>query len=466
MLALPIIGSMISQTVMQFVDFAMVSRLGTDATAAVMPAGIAVFCFVSFGMGVLSMINTFVSQSLGRQELRECGAYMWQGLYLAGLLAAVVTPFILVVEPFFQWVGHEPAVQVLEIRYARIMMVSVFPAMAGMVLGNFFTGIHRPAIGLVAMVIANILNLIANYLLIFGHFGFPRLGIAGAAWGTVVAGAVQGLLLFAWMLRPTLRHQFGTLAKWRPNARRLWKVFITGLPAGLQHAADIVTWTAFTLVLVGRQIGPDGKVTFDPVQQAASNIAIRYLHLAFMPSIGLGIATSAAVGRAIGQGAKPLARTTVRWATLFAMLWMGGVGLAYWLLGGMMAGAFSEDPAVIEWARRLLLLCAVFQLFDALGIVSSFALRGAGDIFVPALIMMGCALVFLIGGGYALSVWWQAGGSLGPWLAATVYISILGSTLWARWQFGPWEKIELLAARPSEEPSADPTGAAPLPGDI
>ncbi len=142
-----------------------------------------------------------------------------------------------------------------------------------------------------------------------------------------------------------------------------------GLPAGVQFTIDIVAFTIFTLLLVGR---------FGTAQLAAHNLVFKFLEISFMPTVGLGTAVTAAVGKAIGQGRPDLARTIVRWATLFAILYMGTIGLGYVVFNHRLPGLLSDDPEVIRWAGRLLWLCAVFQVFDGLGIVQVYALRGAG----------------------------------------------------------------------------------------
>lgn len=442
-LACPIITTMISQTVMQFVDFAMVSRLGTDAMAAVMPAGILVFCFISFGMGVLAMVNSLVSQSLGRKQMSECSAYCWQGMYVALVMGILTMPFALWMKPFFDWVGHEPLVAQMEATYASIGIIGIAPALLALTLSNFFNGIHKPVIGMVAAITGNVLNIILNWILIFGHLGFEPMGIAGAAWGTNLAAVAQTLIMFVWFVMPARHHLYHTLHTWKPDWAKLKRLMWFGLPSGVQHVADILAFSAFTIFLIGRQFNEAGELHFDPSQQAAHNLAIKYLHLGFMPTIGLGVAVSSIVGKCIGEGNKPLAKRNARLASQIALIYMGMVGAAFFLAAKPMAELFTDDPLVIGWAVKLLMLCAIFQLFDALSIVFSFALRGAGDTHGPAVIMAVYAAVFLIGGGYWSTVQFPDAGAVAPWSAATLYICMLGMTFFARWKLGGWEKINL-----------------------
>ncbi len=444
LLSLPIIASMVSNTVMHFVDFAMVSYLGTSAMAAVTPASVTLFCFISFGMGMLSMVNTLVSQSLGRRQLSECAAYAWQGVYISLIMGMSVWLLQPLVSPFFRWVGHEPQVMTMEIDYMRIGLIGVMPMLAGVALTNFFTGIHRPSVTMLAAVAGNLMNFLANYLLIFGHFGFPRLGVAGAAWGTVFGALTQMAVLAAFFCSPAYHRLYATWRHFRPSRPRLGRIIWYGLPAGFQHVIEIFAFTIFTLFLIGRQTTGTGDVSYDPVQQAANNLCFRYLHLSFMPTVGLGIALAASVGKAIGRCRPQLARCYTRWAAAFGIAYMGAIGLGYVFFHDPLVEWMSDDPEVHWWATRLLIICAIFQVFDAIGIIYSFALRGAGDNFVPAFMMASLAGSILIGGGFAATIWLPHWQSFGPWIAATLYIILLGLALLYWWQHGNWQKLDLI----------------------
>ena len=438
-LAAPIIASMVSRTAMNFVDFVMVSQLGTEAQAAVVPAGILLFCFIAFGFGMLSAVNTYVSQALGRGDAWGCASYGWQGFWLGIGLGGVILPAYFGVPAFFAWVGHEPAVAEMETIYARIGIIGMAPTLAGAALANFAQGVHRPAVGFWAMLIANLFNVAGNYALIFGHWGFPAMGIAGAAWATTLAATLQMLVLLAWLVGPSVAAQFPTRRAWRLDLRRMRQLLWLGAPAGVHFVVDVVAFTVFTLLMVGR---------FGTQQLAASNIAFKLLELSFMPGIGLGAALTVAVGKAIGRGRPDHARLVTRWAAGLCVAYMGAVGLSYAVFGEQLARLLSPDtanpdPVVIAWARRLLLLAAVFQMFDALNIVHISALRGAGDNHVPAAMAATMVVTLLIGGGFAAVYLMPQWGAAGPWIAATAYVVVLGLGMWARWHFGPWERIDL-----------------------
>ena len=269
------------------------------------------------------------------------------------------------------------------------------------------------------------------------------MGIAGAAWGTNIAAVIQTLIMLVWFLMPQRNRLYHTVKMFKLDWKKLKRLIWFGLPSGVQHVADIFAFTVFTLFLVGRTFDENGGLTFDPSQQAAHNLAIRYLHLGFMPTIGLGVALSSIVGKCIGEQNTSLAKRNTRMASQIALIYMGMVALLFLLFGRQLAQVFTDDPIVINWAVSVLAICAAFQIFDALGITYSFALRGAGDTHGPAVIMAVYAGVFMLAGGYWSTLQFPDAGIVAPWVAATVYVSMLGITFFARWKLGGWEKINL-----------------------
>ncbi|MBI3303302.1 MAG: MATE family efflux transporter, partial [Deltaproteobacteria bacterium] len=180
-LALPIIASMASSTVMSFIDTWMVALVGTAEVAAAMPASIIAYTLTALPLGIAQCVSTFTAQALGRSTPNEGAAFAWQGLYLS--LAVGIACFALwpAAPGFFSMFGHEPEVVVLEVGYFRVRLWGIGPAVAIGALSGFFYGIHRPKVPLVAMIIANLVNVLLCYALIFGKLGAPTLGLTGAA---------------------------------------------------------------------------------------------------------------------------------------------------------------------------------------------------------------------------------------------------------------------------------------------
>ncbi len=190
-LSAPMVVAYISFTIMQFVDRLMVSRLGTEALAAVLPAGFVAFLPGSFAIGVMTSVNTFASQSLGRGDRKACSNYCWQAIYMGLAYSFVVLAFMWPAAPaIFKIMGHAPEVVAMEVIYLRIMLYVQILAVFIWSSSQFFMGVHRPIIMMYSAICGQVVNVAANYILIFGKFGFPAMGIAGAGWGTFIGVAV------------------------------------------------------------------------------------------------------------------------------------------------------------------------------------------------------------------------------------------------------------------------------------
>jgi len=432
-LALPIILSMASTTIMSFVNTWMVAMVGTAEVAAAMPAGIVIFTIESLAGGMVRCVGIFAAQALGRGAPREGSAYAWQGIYLS--LAAGVFCFILWpwAPAFFSSFGHEPEVASLEVIYFRVRLWSLGPSVMIAALGAFFYGIHRPMILLVTTVVADVINVILAYALIFGKLGAPALGLRGAGLAIVFASALQALFLLAAFLSNPFHQAFATRSTLRPSYQRLRQLFHIGWPAGVQAALDILGWGLLIILLVGR---------FGKEHLAASNIAIQYMTISFMPALGLSLAATALVGKYIGAGRLELA-TRRTYETLFlAVGYMVSMGVIFFMFRNPLMSFFSADPTVVAAGGPILICAALFQTFDAMGLTFIGALRGAGDTHwiagaTVALLLMAFAPLSL--GAVAFTDL----KSLGPWLGGTAYVILLGLVMWWRFTGRRWQEINI-----------------------
>lgn len=436
-LALPIIASMASATIASFVDTWIVAQIGTTEMAAVMPAGVTAYTLTALPLGITQCVSTFAAQSLGRGNPAEGAAYTWQGLYLsimvglAGFLLWPVAPW------FFGAFGHEPEVVALEVMYFRIRLWGVGLGVAIGALNGFFYGIHRPNIPLVAMVIDNIANVVLCYMLVLGVWGAPALGLAGAAVAFVVSFVAQLGVLLAAFLSTTCHREFLTRKDWRFSWSHLRQLVRIGWPIGVQQSLDVLSWGVLIILMVGR---------FGKEQLAASNIAIQYMTISFLPGIGLGQALTALVGRYIGEGNIETATQRVYEGLLLATLYMTFLGLIYFLFPEPLMAFFNADPRVIEAGSAILLCAAVFQLFDAMNVTFVGALRGAGDTHGIAWITVGLLVVVFAPLSIGAVIFTDLQ-SIGPWLAGTANTILLGLLLWWRFARGKWQEINIFAGR-------------------
>jgi len=453
-IAWPTVLTMASYTVMQFVDSLMVSRVGPLEVAAQGNGGVWSFAVVAFLFGILTMVNTFTAQNVGAGRLHEAARFGWTGLWFS-LLAwlFLLLPYAAMLPFVFGLMGHEERLVELETRYARILLVGGVVTLAGKGLSSFFFGIQRPGIVALSAILGNVTNIALNFVLIYGEEGLPELGlpgipgtpalgVAGAAIATVCGTAVELVIPMSIFLSDRFHREFGTRRTWRPRLSELRDLVRVGWPNGLQFGNELICWAIFMSVLVG---------TFGSVHMVAGWTVLRYMHLAFMPSVGFATATTALVGRCIGEGRPDAAVRRAHVAVAMAMTYMTACAVAMFLFRGELVALFTDPAAdpelaaeVVAIGSTLMICAAVFQTFDALGIVYAGALRGAGDTLVPGAVTVGLSWAVIVGFG-----WWLVGNapglaSLGPWIASAAYIILLGVFLAFRFEGGQWRKIRLL----------------------
>lgn len=478
LLSLPIIGMMISRMLMGFIDFVMVSQLGTVAQAAISPATIIVFAFACLGMGLAYSVQTFVSQADGRREPEQGGAWAWQSIYLSIVTALCTCPVAMSTPLWYGWfaaaAGHEPEVAALEIQYTTIALWSAPLMVFSTGLNGFFMGVQRPRIAFIAVTVSLVVNFIGNYLLIFGStiaipltgivLEIPRLEVAGAAYSTVIAWGVRTAVLAAAMFLPEFNDRYRTRRSFAFSLEKFRQMAWVGGPTSVQWLIDIGSWAVFLAVI----IPPYGVAAL-----AASNVGLQYMHLSFMPALGIGIALCSQVGYAIGEGKPDRALQRARIAMWLTGGYMGAIGLLFVLAGARLMWLMNDDPAVIQAGVWVLIGAALFQVFDAMCITYMNALRGAGDTRIPAVMIAACCWIIFVGGGVGVTElleWYEAQRGapfpghyrlIAPWLMAALYIILLGIMLRARWLSGQWRKIKLFSAT---ERATSATAEPALPG--
>ena len=457
-LAAPMIGMTVSRMAMGFIDFVMVSQLGTQAQAAISPATVLVFSVVCIGMGAASSVQTFASQSDGRGEPEQGSAYAWQTFYIGFVLMLIVWPVTHLVAPFFnavgEFAGHDPEVRRLEIEYTQVALWCAMPSVVCAGLNGFFNGIRRPSVSLIAVLVSLVFNIVANYALIFGNFGFPEMGIKGAAVATVLAWWVRAVVLLVAFCSAKIAARYGTRRSMGLSAEKLAGILRIGGPISLQWMLDILAWTFFMIVIIPR---------YGTAAMAASNACMQYMHLSFMPAVGVGMALCSQVGFSIGERKPDDAVARTRVAAFVTALYMGSVGILFYFgrhsLMDLMtpAGDSAIRQEVIEAGVVVLTWVAVFQVFDALAITYSNALQGAGDTRFTAFANALCCWGVFIGGAWLISRYWSHWFLNGPWMMCTLYISLLGCLLTWRFQSGVWRRIDLFGSnRTMEDPLLKP----------
>lgn len=444
-LAFPAMLASVSWTLMQFIDTAFVGQLGKAPLAALGSAGLWAFTMNTFIMGVVGCVSTFVGQSLGRGELANCGRYAWQGIYIslaAGLLALALWPLS---EPMFRLMPHSEEVIRLEVQYFNVRLLGYIFIAWQTALASFFQAVNRPMVPMLSAFIANAVNVLLDYLLIFGHFGFPRWEVAGAALATVISLGIQVLILQAIFMTPRMQRSYQTVSGWAFDMHKFKELFSIGWPSGVNFLLDVVNWGIFTSFIVGY---------FGDNALAAHTAAINIMHISFLPALGLNHAIAPIVGQYIGRNDIPTAKARTYTAMKVAMGYMFTMGVLFAIYGGgIIRQFFSSDDDVISLGHKLLILAAMFQTFDAINITVMGALRGAGDTRWMAIVAFIGAYFLFLPCALALAFLLEME-AVGAWVGATVYIIALSGLIFYRFHSEQWRHIRIFLPD-------SPTGSAP-----
>jgi MATE family multidrug resistance protein len=435
-LAVPTVAQMASYTLMQFVDTLMLSRVGeTEATAA-SNSGLLGFSIISFGIGVLWVVNTLVSQAYGRNDPKACGRYLWQGIWFGLLMSALLAPLLPIAPHVFRAFGHEPVLAQQEATYIQIVLGATVFKMIGTTFWQFLLATDRPVAVMVATITGVAVNALAAWAMLFGHLGFKPMGIAGAAWGQNVGVFVEMCLLIAFSMGSRQRKRYNTL-DWRFRWREMKTLIKVGVPSGLQIIADVLAWSLFSVWVMGQ---------FGTYAMAANTFMMRYMVLSFMPAFGISTAITALVGRYIGRGEPDVAIQRANLGFKITAVYMVTCGLLFLLGRNSLIRLFTHDPEVLRVGAKLLIFASVYQFFDALYITYNGALRGAGDTLVPAIATAILCWGITVFGGYLVARRWTSFGPAGPWAVATGYGIILGIFIYTRFRRGGWRTIRLESA--------------------
>jgi putative MATE family efflux protein len=376
-LATPIIGENLLQTMVGAVDTFLVARLGAYAVAGV---GIG-FEIVFFIISILSAIDigatVLVAQSIGAGDRQRANHFARQAIVWGLAMAVPVSIVLYLASPGIVGLfGTEPDVARAATTYMQVTSATAIALFLSFVCGAVLRGAGDSRTPLVASVIANLVNVVLNYLLIFGNHGFPALGVAGSAIGAAAGRGCGAAFMLVLMFRGSRAISLRGAAGWRPEWRTARQLFRLGVPAATEQMLASASFMA--LIAVVALIGTAAL--------AAQQISFTALSLAFLPGIGFSIAATALVGQSIGARVPQDARTAWRISLRWALVWMVSGSIFVFFLGERVLGVFSSDPEVIAAGTSALRSLSFALPFWAIWFVSAGGLRGSGDTRTPLLI--------------------------------------------------------------------------------
>ena len=392
-LAVPIVMGEVGWMSMNFVDIAMIGRVGPTALAAVSVGSAVFLVFAIVCEGLLLGTDSIISQDFGAGRTEECFRTLWAGAQLALPLGLLCALMVAASGWLLAPMGIAPEIvrQTIPFLYA---MACGLPALMGFVaMRVFLQGTHRVKVVAFAMISANLINFAGNYALIYGHFGLPALGATGSGISTTLARCYMVCVLLGYMIWRDRREDWNLLRYAREfYFDRIVKIVRMGAPAATQIALEIGTFSASTLV-AGR---------LGAVAVSGHQIALIMVSLTFMVPLGIAQATSVRVGNAIGTRDAEAANVRGWSGMALSASFMSCSAIVLWTWPLAIVHIFTYDPEVAKVAVSLLAIATVFQFFDGVQVTAIGALRGSGNTRIAM-------ITDLVG-------WWLIGLPLGAWL--------------------------------------------------
>jgi MATE family multidrug resistance protein len=405
---------------MTLVGTLFVGRLGASALAGVGLGGTVAFSLLCFGFGMLRGVKVLVSQALGAGRRQDHHVILAAGLGWSFVMALVTMAVGELVATLLPAVAATQASGQAAQTYVRIRLLGAPLMLAAVTLREARYGLGDSRSPMVAAVAANVVNIASDWLLII----VLEIGVAGAAWSTIVANGVELGLLYAAQRREEGWSVRRLWAITRVDVAKIWRI---GSPTGIQFVIESGSFVLLAAMLA----------SLSEVEMAAHQIAIQIIHFSFLPAFAVAEAASVLAGQAVGANRDELVPKVAHEAMRATGLYTALCALVFALAGAALVAPFTFEEATRAVAVRLLLVASVFQVFDAANIVARGVLRGTGDVRAAALIGVGTAwamtppLTWILG----LRMGW---GALGGWIGLCLEVILGAILLWARLRRGAW----------------------------
>ena len=391
-LAYPVIIGMIGHTLVGFVDNAMVGQLGTSELAAISLGNSFVFLAMAFGIGFSTAITPLIAESDAKKNKSNTKSILSNGILVCFFLGAVLTIIVLIAKPIIYYMGQSEEVVNLAYPYITLVAISLFPLIIFQSFKQFSDGLSFTKIAMISTVIANLINVVINYILIYGKFGFPKLELVGAGIGTLISRVIMVLIIIYFIKsNPKINQYLDNLFSLKYSSIITKKIINLGYPSALQMMFEVGFFISGIWVC--------GIIGIN--YQAANQIALNLSSLTFMVALGFSVAATIRIGNQKGlNDYKNLKRiaisiflVTILIELIFALIFIIFSDLLPWLY--LENNNNFDVLETVSLASKLLIIVALFQIFDGIQIVAQGALRGIQDVKIPSMI---CFLSYIVFG--------------------------------------------------------------------
>jgi MATE family multidrug resistance protein len=421
-LAIPVVIAELGWVAMGVVDTLMVGRLGDSAIGAVGLGRALFFGVAVFGIGLLLGLDTVISNSYGAGNLERCRSALWHGVLLAVVISFPLTLLIRFLGARLGVWGVDPSVLGPAMGYTKAVSWAALPIYLYSSVRRYLQAMDRVVVVMIALVSANAVNILANWILIFGNLGAPAMGVRGAAFASVISMSYMALFLgiAAWLHASRL--DLATRFRWTIDREMTARLIYLGLPAAFQLLLEVGVFCLAT-ILAGR---------LEPAALAAHQIAINVASTTYMVPLGISQATCVRVGHKLGAG-DPAASRRVGWMGIgLSSAFMSVAAIAFVAFPRSFLSLWEASPRAITIGVSLFVAAAVFQLFDGVQVTAIGALRGLGD--TRSALYWNFIGYWLIALPIGYLLCFRYGyGALGLWIGFCAGLMVCGVALAFRW---------------------------------
>ncbi|MGQ0634203.1 MAG: MATE family efflux transporter [Planctomycetaceae bacterium] len=418
----PVIGAQLAQISMSTVDAVMAGRLSPNDLAAVALGGSLWMPVIVFGMGMLMSISPIVAHDFGAGDYRAIGLHVRQGLWLSQIVSLASFLAIRSATPALGWFKVEASIIPTAVGYVHAVSWGLPAFSAFTVLRCYSEAVSMTRPILWVSLAGLVCNIVGNYVFMYGHLGLPRLGAVGCGVATALTLWLMLAGLALWIARHSYFHRFGAFARFEwPDRAGLWRLVRLGGPIGFSLLMEGGLFAAVALLL-GR---------FGPEVVAGHQIALNVASITFMVPLGVATAVTVRVGQACGARDLNAARRSAVVGSILAVCFMSLAATVMALLPRSIASIYTSDAAVQSVAAVLLVMAAIFQVFDGLQVTAAGALRGLKDTAFPMAITFGAYWGLGLPLGYLLGIK-QECGAQGVWVGLIVGLAVAAVCLTAR----------------------------------
>lgn len=429
-LALPAIAGLSTQMVVSLVDAAMVGRL-EEATYALAAMGLGLlttWALISFFSSLATGTHVIVARKFGENDKNACAMVLDNSLIIALIIGTCVTLIgIFAAHSVLDFLAADPVVGHYAGDYVFYRFLGIPAFLISVSFRGFFFGIGKPKIFMFSGVATNVLNIFFNALFIYGNFGMPRMGLAGAGLASTLATLFDIIFYFSVIVLPSYRKNYKPFKNFKFNLAIIRNIYKISLPVSFQNVFILIGFLSFVAItgLIGT------------IEQAATQTVISALFMSFLPCFGFGTAVQTLVGNNLGSGkyaaAKIYGFETAKVATYYTL----ALGFIFFLIPQYVILIITNDQSIIEIAKPILRIAGFAQIFYGTGVVLANGLQAAGKTFFVMMAEVITNLLIFVPLAYFFGIYLNMG-LIWAWMALPVYIILYSFIIFYKFRFGEW----------------------------